>query len=219
MGAESMDLISAPKQKAIATFVQETTGVDPSEPTYQFHSQGIIDTMQKLLDEFTAKKSDLDAEFAKSSAACKSTIGDLEEKIEKNNNAISQLEEDIITLTKDIAKAREDLVNAEATLKDDQLYMKDLTKLCENRANDWDQRSQMRGGELEALEGALKVLKDEVAPMDTAAKDFTISYSKIAEDCLVPAECRKFGCCTQIRVHSCCKTGESCHAVETCGEP
>lgn len=167
--AESMDLISAPKQKAIATFVQETTGVDPSDPTYQFHSQGIIETMQKLLDEFTAKKSDLDAEFAKSSAACKSTIGDLKEKIEKNNNAISQLEEDIITLTKDIAKAREDLVNAEATLKDDQLYMKDLTKLCEERANDWDQRSQMRGGELEALEGALKVLKDEVAPMDKAA--------------------------------------------------
>merc|ERR1712073_272096 len=120
------------------------------DPTYQFHSQGIIDTMQKLLDEFTAKKSDLDAEFAKSSAACKSTIGDLEEKIEKNSAAISQLEKNIITLTKDIAKAREDLVNAEATLKD-------------------DQRSQMRGGELEALEGALKILKDEVSPMDKAA--------------------------------------------------
>jgi len=162
-------LISAPKQKAIATFVQETAGVDPSDPTYQFHSQGIIDTMQKLLDEFTAKKSDLDAEFAKSSAACKSTIGDLEEKIEKNDAAISQLEKNIITLTKDIAKAREDLVNAEATLKDDQLYMKDLTKMCEERAGDWDQRSQMRGGELEALEGALKILKDEVSPMDKAA--------------------------------------------------
>merc|ERR1719276_528498 len=69
----------------------------------------------------------------------------------------------------DLQAAREDLVNAEATLTDDQLYMKDLTKLCEARANDWDQRSHMRGGEVEALEGALKILKDEVQPMDAAA--------------------------------------------------
>jgi len=167
--AQSMDLISAPKQRALAAFMQQATGVDPSDPTYKFHSQGIIDTIQKLLDEFLAKKSDLDAEFEKSSAACKSTIADLEEKIEKNKSAMEQLEKDIITLTEEIATAREDLVNAEATLKDDQLYMKDLTKLCEARAKDWDQRSQMRGGEIEALEGALKILKDEVQPMDAAA--------------------------------------------------
>jgi len=167
--ADSMDMISVPKQRAIAAFMQQTAGVDPSDPTYKFHSQGIIDTIQKLLDEFLAKKSELDAEFEKSSAACKSTIADLEEKIEKNKSAIEQLEKDIITLTEEIATAREDLVNAEATLTDDQLYMKDLTKLCEARANDWDQRSHMRGGEVEALEGALKILKDEVQPMDAAA--------------------------------------------------
>merc|ERR1712129_163505 len=73
--AESMDLISAPKQKAIATLVQETAGVDPSDPTYQFHAQAILDTMQKLLVEFTAKNEDLDEQFAMSSAACKSSIG------------------------------------------------------------------------------------------------------------------------------------------------
>jgi len=167
--ADSMDLISVPKQRALAAFVQQAAGVDPSDPTYKFHSQGIIDTIQKLLDEFTAKKADLDAEFEKNSAACKSTISGLEGKIEKNKRAMEQLEKDIITLTEEIATAREDLVNAEAALTDDQLYMKDLTKLCEARAKDWDQRSQMRGGELEALEGALKILKDEVQPMDAAA--------------------------------------------------
>jgi len=176
--AESMDLLSAPKQQAISNFIQEYTGVDPSDPTYKFHSQGIIDTLQKLLDEFTSKKADLDAEFAKSSAACKSTISDLKEKILKNDAAMEQLEKDIITLTKDIAKAREDLVNAEATLTDDQLYMKDLTKLCEERAKDWDQRTQLRAGELEALEGALKVLKDKVSPMDAAANKRALLMQK-----------------------------------------
>ena len=176
--AESMDLLSAPKQQAISNFIQEATGVDPSDPTYKFHSQGILDTLQKLLDEFTAEKADLDAEFAKSSAACKSTISDLKGKISKNDAAMEQLEKDIITLTRDIAKAREDLVNAEATLTDDQLYMKDLTKLCEERAKDWDQRTQLRAGELEALEGALKVLKDKVSPMDQAANERAMLMQK-----------------------------------------
>lgn len=176
--AESMDLLSAPKQQAISNFIQEATGVDPSDPTYKFHSQGILDTLQKLLDEFTAEKADLDAEFAKSSAACKSTISDLKGKISKNDAAMEQLEKDIMTLTKDIAKAREDLVNAEATLTDDQLYMKDLTKLCEERAKDWDQRTQLRAGELEALEGALKVLKDKVSPMDQAANERAMLMQK-----------------------------------------
>lgn len=176
--AESMDMLSAPKQQAISNFIQEYTSVDPSDPTYKFHSQGIIDTLQKLLDEFTSKKADLDAEFAKSSAACKSTIKDLKGKISKNDAAMESLEEDIIVLTKDIAKAREDLVNAEATLTDDQLYMKDLTKMCEQRAKDWDQRTQLRAGELEALEGALKVLKDKVSPMDVAANKRALLMQK-----------------------------------------
>jgi len=57
-------------------------------------------------------------------------------------------------------------VNYEATLKDDQLYLKDLTARCEARANDWDQRSQLRADELQALSGALSVLTNEVQGRD-----------------------------------------------------
>merc|ERR1712060_520599 len=56
--------------------------------------------------------------------------------------------------------------------------MKDLTKLCEERAKDWDQRTQLRAGELEALEGALKVLKDKVSPMDQAANERAMLMQK-----------------------------------------
>jgi len=73
---------------------------------------------------------------------------------------------DIDTLAGEIASSREDLVGYEATLKDDQLYLKDLTERCEARAKDWDQRSQLRADELEALAGALKILKDDVEQRD-----------------------------------------------------
>jgi len=40
--------------------------------------------------------------------------------------------------------------------------MTDLTKRCEVRAQDWDQRTQMRGKEVQALTQALDILKNQV---------------------------------------------------------
>merc|ERR1719262_1974714 len=81
---------------------------------------------------------------------------------------MKQLEKDIQRLKKEIAEARGKLVSAEAVLKDDELYMKDLTTRCQDRANDYDQRSAMRGDEVAALSQALKVLKGTVAKKDSA---------------------------------------------------
>jgi len=47
-------------------------------------------------------------------------------------------------------------------MQDDEQYLKDLTARCEDRANDWDQRSSMRNNEITALATALKILKGEV---------------------------------------------------------
>merc|ERR1719217_891839 len=76
------------------------------------------------------------------------------------------LGESIERLAKKIAEDREDLVESQSTLKDDELYLKDLTARCEARANDYDQRSAMRGDEITALSTALKILKDEVTPAE-----------------------------------------------------
>jgi len=133
--AASMDLISAPKHKAITTLVQETAGVAPSDPTYQLHAQAIIDTMQKLLVEFTAKKADFDELFATSSAACESSIENFEAEIAKNNNAISQLDADTITqdsghfATLSIAPARFDTAAAFRTLLTEMDAFFDVTVL------------------------------------------------------------------------------------------
>jgi len=57
-------------------------------------------------------------------------------------------------------------VNLEATLKDDQLYLKDLTERCEKRAAVWDQRSKLRGNEIEALSQALTIIEGTVTEKD-----------------------------------------------------
>merc|ERR1719199_1676181 len=75
---------------------------------------------------------------------------------------MAALVKNIDKLAKEIAEHRGDLVEAEGVMKDDELYLKDLTAQCEARANDYDQRSSMRNDELTALNKALEILKGDV---------------------------------------------------------
>merc|ERR1719321_802018 len=166
--ADSLSLIDTHKKKVVSAFLQGGASVDPNDPEYKYHSQPIIDILEKLLTEYRNKKAELDAEWEKTKAACEEMKGKLSGEIEEQDKMIQQLAEHISTLEKEIANAREQLVNAETSLKEDQLYLKDLTKQCEDRAADWDQRSQMRAGELEAITKALEVLKERVLPKEGA---------------------------------------------------
>merc|ERR1719321_199511 len=166
--ADSLSLIDTHKKKVVSAFLQGGASVDPNDPEYKYHSQPIIDILEKLLTEYRNKKAELDAEWEKTKAACEEMKGKLSGEIEEQDKMIQQLAEHISTLEKEIANAREQLVNAETSLKEDQLYLKDLTKQCEDRAADWDQRSQMRAGELAAITKALEVLKERVLPKEGA---------------------------------------------------
>jgi len=165
--ASVMNLISEPKRAAVSAFLQ--TRVDPADPTYAYHSQGIIDTLNQLLKEFRSEKATLDEEWGKAKSTYESTIQSLGNKISENATAMDNLVSLISDLTGKIAAARQSLVTAEGMLKDDQLYVKDMTKRCEVRAKDWDQRSQLRADELQALSEALEILTKKVTTLDTEA--------------------------------------------------
>merc|ERR1719199_1159927 len=155
-----MSLLSTPKHKAVAAFIQET--VDPNDPEYSFHSNDIISVCDELLVDYKASKKSLDDEWAKTKKGCEETQASLKKKLGANTDAMNQLDKDIARLEKEIAQHRENLVTADGILQDDELYLKDLTARCEDRANDYDQRSAMRNDELSALNQALDVLKKKV---------------------------------------------------------
>jgi len=162
-------IMDGPKwASAAASFLQAR--VDPDDPEYKFHSQGIISIMEKLEKEFREKKSEQDAEWQKTKSACDSTIKDLDSQISSTKDLVSKLETEIETLTKNIAEARGSLVEQEASLKDSQLYMNDLTALCEKRAQEWDQRTVMRANEITTFKKALKILEGKVSDTDSVNK-------------------------------------------------
>merc|ERR1719453_1254091 len=88
------------------------------------------------------------------------------------------LELNIEKLAKEIAEHRTDLVEADAQLQDDELYLKDLTARCEARANDYDQRSAMRNDELTAFTTALEVLTGTVKSTSDAVNERALFIQK-----------------------------------------
>jgi len=158
--AQVLNLVKMTKAKAVSAFLQ--TSVDPNDPEYGYHSQGIIEVMGDLLKDFNAEKRQLDDEWDKTETAETELIGDLEGQMTENSNTIDTLKGDVETLGTDIARAREDLVDSEALMTDDQTYLKDLTERCEQRAAAYDQRSVLRADEIKALTEALTILTDRV---------------------------------------------------------
>merc|ERR1719311_1981658 len=163
--AEAMGSLAAPKHKAITALLQ----VDPSDPEYKSHTGDIVSLCEDLLKDYKGNKKDLDDEWSKTDKNCKSTKASLNKQLNANDGAMKQLDKDISRLKKEIARHRENLVSADNLLKDDEQYLKDLTARCEDRANDYDQRSAMRNGEIEALGNALKVLSKKVKENDKNA--------------------------------------------------
>merc|ERR1719171_2045102 len=68
-----------------------------------------------------------------------------------------------------LAEATDSMVEEEGKLKDDKLYMKDLTAQCELKAREWDQQSSMRASEVAALTKALDIIKAKVQGNDASA--------------------------------------------------
>merc|ERR1740130_2119435 len=142
--------------------IQGKASVDPSDPDYKYHSNDIVDLLVKLEKDFKGEKASLDSEYNKAKKACDEMKASLKKEMGTNSDAMKALSKNIQKLAKEIAAHRGDLVTSEEQMKDDELYLKDLTARCESRANDWDQRSAMRNDELGALAAALKVLKGNV---------------------------------------------------------
>lgn len=160
---------SSGAQQTLLSLMQQR--VDPENPEYGYHSQDIIDLCAQLLTDFKKSKQDLDTEWGKTDKACKATKKSLKKEMKSNADAMEKLGNKIERLAKEIAGHREDLIEDQGALKDDELYLKDLTARCEDRANDYDQRSAMRADELKALTEALDVLTKRVKSADDDANE------------------------------------------------
>merc|ERR1719326_1781459 len=82
--------------------------------------------------------------------------------IEEKLKAKKTKEELIGSTTAKMGEVQANLGRDSAQLMDDRVYLGELTRSCEAKANEWDQRKKLRAGELEAITKALTVVESTV---------------------------------------------------------
>jgi len=140
--------------------------VSPKDAAYQYHSQGILETIIQLKTSFQKKKDLEDAERTKAKQICDAAKASFSETIKLASDALADADDRMLAFEQQMANAKEGLTHAQGLLKADEVYLKDLTSICESKAREWDQRTHIRAKEVEALAGALAILKDKVAGLD-----------------------------------------------------
>merc|ERR1719171_3177369 len=83
-------------------------------------------------------------------------VDSLTEAIEKKTTEIGELGVYIVELKDDIDDLAEGLL-------EDEKFLKELTKGCETKDAEWDERKKMRAAELLALKDTIKILNDDDA--------------------------------------------------------
>jgi len=151
--ADAMGLGGATAQRALALFLQQTPEVPMQD--YDFHSDGIIETLEKLQKDFNIEKQTVDAAEVKSVSAFDRFIQDKTDFLKRKTAELDDAKKQKAETQEEIASTNQQLTVVAATLLDDQQYLTELSSMCTLKAKTWDQRTQVRQDELSALTAAI----------------------------------------------------------------
>jgi hypothetical protein len=165
--ADTLSIGGAATHRAAAAFLQQNPDV-PMED-YKFHSDDIIATLEKLLDDFRAEKVEIDKEEVSAIAAHESFMQEKTDYVKQKNIELEQAKADKAATAAKIAEKSEELSTVSATLLDDQQYLDELSKMCSDKAKTWDQRSRIRQDELSMLTTVIGIISGEVTEKTSAA--------------------------------------------------
>jgi hypothetical protein len=147
---------------------------EPGKPAaYKYQSSEVIEILMELHDTFSKIKKDLfEAEMEKKSISDKMVLGWSNEKDFKEEDK-TEKEELVAEKEKEKATKEKDKVKEEKDKGYDEEFQDELTSQCSARAEEWDQRSKARAGELTALSEAIEVLETGVSENYKANKRLT----------------------------------------------
>merc|ERR1719379_2812613 len=107
--------------------------------------------LEKLKDDFKAKKTELEEDEMKAEHAFQQIIQQLTDNVDKANHEIAKKK----TLNGEAAEAKAEaegnLAQTTADKKEDETYLDDTTALCAQKTTDFKSRQKLRAEEIEAI--------------------------------------------------------------------
>jgi len=144
-----------------AFLAEDDAGIGVSAPEangYESRSGGIIEMLEKLLDEFIAERTNLEKEETNSKQAYDMLMQDLKSQLKQDNNDIEVSTETKAKKLEAQAKAEGDMGDTSDQMADDTKYLTDLSATCGEKAKAFEARQQLRAEELEAIEKAIEIV-------------------------------------------------------------
>merc|ERR1719182_193065 len=174
--ADALGLGGASVQKA-ATFFLQQGDVPVEMEDYKFHSSGIIETLEKLLNDFRKTKADVDADEVERVQTYDMFMQDKTDYVKAKTLEMEEAKKTRDQKIEDIGTASQELTTVSAQLLDDMEYLDELNTVCSEKAKTWDQRTKLRANELTAITQATGIVKATVAEKTQSS---TIRFAQTA---------------------------------------
>merc|ERR1719424_556733 len=157
----SLKLIPAASKKVITFFLQqdpELAYAAPEANAYENQSGGIIEMLEKLNDDFSGKKTDLEKEELGAQQAFEQIRQQHADNIENAEFEINKKTKHRAETQQNKADMEGDLAQTTADRDEDQKYLDDTVALCTQKTSDFESRQTLRGEEIDAISKAIEII-------------------------------------------------------------
>mmetsp|Transcript_18413 Transcript_18413/g.44956 ORF Transcript_18413/g.44956 Transcript_18413/m.44956 type:complete len:750 (-) Transcript_18413:45-2294(-) len=172
-------VVTGDERDALESLLQAPAGKPAATKS---HLGDIVTLLVKLRQVFKEKKASADAEETESRQTfemAQQKRGHLAKSLRDN---IDTMKVTVASLSEQKASVVADLAEEQAKYNVEKKFLDDLTVQCENKATAWDQRSEMRTKELQAIAQALEILKSKVSENYGANKKLALVQQEPAEE-------------------------------------
>merc|ERR1711959_382973 len=155
----TMDISSMDREMITSFLTQgqgEASGYVPASGQITGILKQMTDTMQASLETATSEENGAIKDFNALVAAKTKEINALTKEIESKTARIGELGVELVTL-------KEDLDDTTKSLAEDEAFLKDLSKNCKTKEDEWAARQKIRADELVAIADTIKILNDDDA--------------------------------------------------------
>lgn len=135
----------------------------PEAKAWESSSGGIINIVEELGDKFENEKIELEKREANQIFAHQLMIKDLNDQIKAAEQASGKKVREKQQTQGAKAESEGEMKDTQASVAEDELFVKDLNAECEAKAWDFQEKQKVRKGEIDALGKALEIMKETVS--------------------------------------------------------
>merc|ERR1719482_673697 len=150
----------------------------PEANAYEFQSGSIIDMLKKLRDDFSSKLGETQKEEMNAKHASDMVVQDLTDSVENAKKDLGEKTVEKENKAEEMARSKKELAQSVAGKKEDETTLKDTKAECFEKKLSFEDKQQLRGEEIEAIQKAIEILSDPEAMSGTKHISFAQTSKK-----------------------------------------